>query len=79
MTSEAQDELDSFDAPVYVFKSVGAYNAFHDDNQSAEVEIPGSSSPGNVGGFAIGTDDDMILEQAGNLGIGITSGISNLI
>ena len=56
MTSEAQDELDSFDAPVYVFKSVGAYNAFHDDNQSAEVEIPGSSSPGNVGGFAIGRD-----------------------
>ena len=30
-----------------------------------------------VGGFAIGSDDDMILEQAGNLGIGITSGISS--
>ena len=30
-----------------------------------------------VGGFAINSDDDMILEQAGNLGIGITSGISS--
>ena len=30
-----------------------------------------------VGGFTIGSDDDMILEQAGNLGIGITSGISS--